>query len=90
MKVKASQQKAQAKSTLAGVEQRLHRACDQMMLIHGKISDLQRRHNRASKVKQSPLASTLQMQLSVLQGMYNAYYKYAAHQAEDIMLLYTL
>ena len=72
---------------LAAVEQRLHKVCDQMTILHSKIQNLQLRHKRTSKCPESPLAQSVGMQLNVLQGMYNAYYQYAARQTQKLMIL---
>lgn len=78
----------QVKVTLKGVEQRIHKVCDQMTLLDTKIQNLRLRYKRSRQTPGSPLTQSLDMQLNVLQSMYNAYYQYAARQTQKLMILY--
>ena len=76
------------KVTLQEVEQRIHKVCDQMTLLHTKVQHLQVRYQRSRQSPESPLTLSLRLQLQVLQNMYNAYYQYAASQTQKLMTLY--
>ena len=65
------------------VERRILKACDQMDLILSKIQDVEMRHQRA--VKNSYYGANdmnYELQLHVLQGMYNMYYTYCSQKAQ--------
>jgi hypothetical protein len=75
-----------SKIRLAEVEQRLHKACDQMSLLHHTIKNIQLRHSRAAVRGHSVFVQSLDLKLQVLQSVYNAYYSCAAKQAQQLML----
>ena len=68
-------------------ERRIHKACDQMEAIHSKIKDLQIRLQRAVKNQRHYFAKNYEMQLQVLQGVYNTYHMYCSRKAEVLMQL---
>ena len=68
-------------------ERRIHKACDQMEVIHSKIKDLQIRLQRAVKNQRHYFAKNYEMQLQVLQGVYNTYHMYCSRKAEVLMQL---
>ena len=63
-------------------EKRLHKTCDQMEKLQGRISQLQARKQRTRNMA---AAESLGLQLSVLEGMYAMYYTYAETQCEQMM-----
>ena len=68
-------------------ERRINKACDQMSVIHSKIKGLQIRRQRALKKQQHSFAKNYEMQLQVLQGVYNMYHMYCSKKAEVLMQL---
>ena len=89
MKASSNNRQSKTSVTLKEVEKRLHRVCDQMTILHTKIQNLRLRYQRTRHTPGSPLNQSLSMQLNVLQGMYNAYYQYAAKQTQELMILYS-
>lgn len=78
-KVRARDQK----SGVQGAEMRLHKTCDQMEQLQGRISLLKARHQRAMHRRPSA-AESLGVQLCVLEGVYAMYYSYAEVQCERL------
>ena len=68
-------------------ERRINKACDQLSVIHSKIRDLQIRRQRALKRQQHSFAKNCEMQLQVLQGVYNMYHMYCSKKAEVLTQL---
>ena len=68
-------------------ERCLNRSCDQMDLILRKINHTNQRKKNAMKIDGNPVTMTLGMQLQVLEGMYNVYYKYAEIKAKELQQL---
>ena len=66
------------------VEKQLDRLCDQMQLLHNKISDLQVRQKRAAKRQQKEVCSLLHIQLGVLKGAYNIYHRTADRKCREL------
>lgn len=88
MKFSSNNRQAKANVTLKGVEKKIHKACDQMTILHNRIQNLRLRYKRTKQNPGSPLNQSLSMQLNILQGMYNVYYQYAAKQTEKLKVLY--
>ena len=67
--------------SLAEVEHQLHRACDQLELLEERMKQLQQRikHCRFPGARHS-----LQLQLQVLRGVYQAFYQFSQARADDI------
>ena len=87
MKVKLS--KASTKSAVTkATEGRLSQACDQMQQLLDHISYTKTRHQRALKHNQPNRCRQLQVQLQVLQGMYNVFYQYADLKARQVAALH--
>ena len=79
MKTKVSPRHQSASSA----EKRLHKTCDQMEQLQGRITQLRVRHQRALK-RSVAAAQSLGVQLCVLEGVYAMYYSYAEMQCEQL------
>ncbi len=71
-------------------ERRIHKACDQMTAIYSKIQDMQVRLDRARGRSQFGFTYSLEMQLQVVQGVYDKYYLYCSVKAERLLQLESL
>ena len=78
-KVRARDQR----SAVQGAERRLHKTCDQMEQLQGRISLLKARHQRAM-LRRPAAAESLGVQLCVLEGVYTMYYSYAEAQCQRL------
>lgn len=78
--------KANSKITVAKVEQRLHKTCDQMTLLHCTINNMKLRHRRAALRGHSAMLHSLELRIQVVQSVYNTFYMCAAQQAQQLML----
>ncbi len=72
------------------LERKINKACDQMTAIYSKIQDIQVRLDRARSRDQFGFTYTLEMQLEVLQGVYNKYHMYCSIQAERLLQVESL
>ena len=69
---------------LSQTETRFKRACDQVVLIDGKLQGLQRRYDKARNENHRTFRYHLRLKMSTVEGVRNAYYVYACRQAEKI------
>ena len=90
MEVLDSPIKIDRASTVGGVERKLNRVCDQMELLHMKIAELQSRAADAEQHGRWSHCSSLGMRLSMLQGVYNMYYEFAARTSRTLCQLHVL
>lgn len=72
---------------LIGAEQRFKRACEQIVLLNGKIRDMQRRYNKAKRDNLRSFRYNMRLQLAVVEGLRNTYYDYAHNKADQVAQL---
>ncbi len=72
------------------LERKINKACDQMTAIYSKIQAIQVRLDRARRKDQFGFTYTLEMQLQVLQGVYDKYHMYCSIQAERLLQVESL
>ena len=65
-------------------ERRFKRACEQVVLLNHKLSDLYFRYNKALKESQRSFRYSLRLKISVLEGVINRYRDYAHEKAHII------
>ena len=85
MKVKVS---SKVVSHLSHLEEQVNKSCDQMEALLRRISGLRIRHKRARQNGHGPSRRSLQLELSVLEGVYAAYYTYTERQAQKLATMY--
>ena len=74
----------QVYTALQEVEFRFKRACEQVILLNGKLEGLQRRYDKARQDNQRSFRYNLRLQMASVEGVRNAYYEYACEKAEEI------
>uniref|UniRef100_K1PH20 Uncharacterized protein n=1 Tax=Magallana gigas TaxID=29159 RepID=K1PH20_MAGGI len=65
-------------------ERRFKKACDQIVQLNYKMSDLQSRYSTAKTENQRSFRYRLRLRLSVVEGIRNMYYDYAHHKAKIV------
>ena len=65
-------------------ERRFKRACEQIVLLNYKLSDLFFRYDKALKENQRSFKYSLRLKISVLEGVINRYGDYAQQKAHII------
>jgi len=73
-------------SSTASLEQSLNKTCDQMQHIHNKMNFTSIKLKRATSYSNKPAMQSLQLQLQVLEQVYQMYYMYAEKAAHQMML----
>ena len=66
---------------LDGAEDRFRRACEQVLVLNKKMEYLTSRYNEAEARGNKPLCYQLRLRISVIEGVRNMFYEYAAQQA---------
>ena len=72
---------------LDGAEDRFRRACEQVLVLNKKMEYLTSRYNEAEARGNKPLCYQLRLRISVIEGVRNMFYEYAAQQANVMMEL---
>ena len=75
------------KATPKLVEGQLNHVCNQLQLVQAKITDVERRHQRASKRQRSDICRTTMLQLTVLRGTYSILYEMGRQKASQLASL---
>ena len=78
---------AETQKSFAIAERCLDRSCDQMEVLLSKISFLEEKLERALQTENVAVEKNLSLQLDVLRGVYNMYYKYSEVKATQLMAL---
>ena len=58
-------------------EIRFKKACEQVILLNGKLEGLQRRYDKARQENHRTFRYNLRLQMASVEGVRNAYYEYA-------------
>ena len=82
--------KAYARHDLALAENRFRKACEQMVIMNRYIKDLTDRFNEADAAGNKTMRYTLRLRLSVIEGVRNMFYEFAAQKALTITQLQRL
>ncbi len=69
---------------LTDTETRFQRACEQIILLNGKLEGLQRRYDKAREENHRSFRYNIRLQIASTEGVRNAYYEYACEKAEKI------
>jgi len=78
-------QKTQDKQALlTSAEERFQRACDQIVLLNLKLSDVQKRYKRAREENNRAFRYPQRLRLAAIEGVRNMYYDYAYSMAERV------
>ena len=72
---------ADIKNTIAVMERKFHRACNQIVLLNRHIDNLQLRYDRAHRDNRR----TFRIKLSALEGVRNMYVEFASMKADELM-----
>ena len=78
---------AEAQKSFAIAERCLDRSCDQMEILLSKIDFLETRLNQALANENEAVARNVNLELDVLHGVYDMYYKYSEIKANQLMAL---
>ena len=65
-------------------ERRFKRACEQIVQLNYKMSDLQSRYSRAKAENHRCFRYSLRLRLAVVEGLRNMYYDYAHNKAQTV------
>lgn len=72
-------------SHFVSVETAFNKACDQIRHFNEQLDGLQVRLDRAERDSQRGVLYSLHLKLSVMEGVRNMVFEYAAHLADDLM-----
>ena len=70
--------------SLMDSERRFKRACEQIVQLNYKMSDLQSRYSTAKKENHRSFRYSLRLRLAVVEGLRNMYYDYAHNKAQTV------
>lgn len=70
--------------SLMDSERRFKRACEQIVQLNYKMSDLQFRYSRAKAENHRSFRYSLRLRLAVVEGLRNMYYDYAHNKAQTV------
>ena len=70
--------------SLIDSERRFHKACDQIDLLNGKLSDLRFRFTKACQHNSRSYQNRLKLRLAIIQGLVQFYHTYAYSKAETV------
>ena len=70
--------------SLMDSERRFKRACEQIVQLNYKMSDLQSRYSRAKAENHRSFRYSLRLRLAVVEGLRNMYYDYAHNKAQTV------
>ena len=90
IKMKACQSTSPRRKTmdkrfsLVDSERRFKRACEQIVQLNYKMSDLQSRYSRAKAENHRSFRYSLRLRLAVVEGLRNMYYDYAHNKAQTV------
>ena len=65
-------------------EGRFRKACDQIVLLNHRLSDVQKRYKNAKRYNNRAFRYNLRLKLAVIEGARNMYYDYAYNKADSI------
>ena len=74
----------QLRMELSQTETCFKRACEQVVLLDGKLQGLQRRYDKARNENHRSFRYHLRLMMSSVEGVRNAYYIYACQKAKNI------
>ncbi len=77
-------EKAELYLELNETERQFQRACDQVVLLNGKLEGLQQRYDKARQENHRSFRYNLRLKMASAEGVRNAYYEYACVKAEKI------
>ena len=72
------------RSSLMDSERCFKRACQQIVHLNDKMSDLQSRYSKAKLQNQRSFRYSLRLRLAAVEGMRNMYYDYAHIKAQTV------
>ena len=72
---------------LAETEMKFQRACEQIVLLNCKLSEMKDRYDQAAKKNLRMFRYTFRIQLAIIEGTKNMFDDYAATQADKIQSL---
>ena len=70
--------------TLIESERRFKRACDQIVLLNQKLSQVQKRYRNAKNENNRSFRYNYRLQLAAVEGVRNMYYDYAYAKADQV------
>ena len=70
--------------TLIERERRFKRACDQIVLLNQKLSQVQKRYRNAKNENNRSFRYNYRLQLAAVEGVRNMYYDYACAKADQV------
>lgn len=70
--------------SLMDSERRFKRACEQIVQLNYKMSDLQSRYSKAKNENHRSFRYSLRLRLAVVEGLRNMYYDYAHNKAQTV------
>lgn len=78
---------ASIRRRLISTESYFRRACEQVYVLNGQIHETKRRFNEADDRQNKVSRYNLRLRLSVLEGVRNMFYEFAAKKAAEIVEL---
>ncbi|VDI51168.1 Hypothetical predicted protein [Mytilus galloprovincialis] len=68
---------------LVVVERRFRKACEQIVHMNHRLSNLERRYNRAKKEGNKSFRYTLRLRIAVVDGVREVFYQFAYQKAKE-------
>ena len=75
---------AALRDDLCAAESLFRRACEQVLILNKEVEKLTNRYNEAEATGNKPLHYQLRLRISVIEGVRNMFYEYAAQKANVI------
>ena len=75
---------AALRDDLCAAESLFRRACEQVLILNKEVEKLTNRYNEAEVTGNKPLHYQLRLRISVIEGVRNMFYEYAAQKANVI------
>lgn len=73
--------------TLGEAEHRFRKACDQIVMLNQRLSDVQKRYKMAKRNNNRSFRYNLRLKLAVIEGSRNMFYDYAYAKADQVASL---
>lgn len=70
--------------TLSEAERRFKKACDQIVMLNHRLSDVQKRYKMAKRTNNRAFRYNLRLKLAVIEGSRNMFYDYAYAKADQV------
>ena len=77
-------QRAELVAEMTELDRKFRRACKQVVILNGQITDLKMRYDRAASNQQRKWRCAIRLRLATIEGARNMFYEYASRKCEEI------